>query len=141
LNGDPKGPRRDEINSAFQNALPSLAPCLESASGSVGLSFDASPDGRAQNIKMTGASPAIERCVSGTLAQLKLPPFEGAPVSLQFPLSVYRRPPPPPRAATPEAPPGPPPTATSTGIYAPPSMAANPSAPPASNAAPHFIQP
>jgi hypothetical protein len=139
LNGDPKGPKREEITSALQKALPSLAPCLENAAGSVGLSFDASPGGRAQNIKVTGASPATERCVSSTLAQLKLPSFEGAAVPLQFPLNVFRPSPPPP-APTPAAPTAPPATATSTGIYAPPSMATSASAPP-SNAASNFIQP
>jgi hypothetical protein len=143
LNGDPKGLKKEEISAALQKALPSLAPCLGAAgSGNVGLSFDASPEGRARNIKVTNASPETERCVSSTLADLKLPTFEGKSVPLDFPLTVHRPDPPAPVAAEPP-PAGPPRTATSTGAYLPPTMSPSGGASTAKSASPGsaFIQP
>jgi hypothetical protein len=49
-----------------------------------------SPIGRASNIKVSGASPDGERCVSATLARTKLPVFEGKSVPVAFPISVFR---------------------------------------------------
>jgi hypothetical protein len=142
LNGDPKGLKRADLGDAMQRAMPSLAPCLGAAGGNVGLSFDADPDGRARNIKVNGASPSVERCVSDTLVRLKLPTFEGKAVPVQFPLDVYRpaAPPAPPAAAAPAAPPA---TATSTGGYAPPSLPTTAAAPAAARTGgnPVFIQP
>lgn len=103
LNGDPNGLKREDLNNALQGSLPSLAGCFQSegAGGppSVGLSFDADGTGKAQNIKVTGASREAERCVTRTLTAAKLPTFEGKSVPVQFPLSVYRQPPPPAPAA------------------------------------------
>src|SRR2546429_4920841 len=65
LNGDPKGLKREDINNALREALPTLAACFQGAGPpSIGLSFDAEPEGRATNIKVSGASPEGERCVS-----------------------------------------------------------------------------
>jgi hypothetical protein len=124
----------------MQRAMPSLAPCL-GGGGNVGLSFDADPDGHAQNIKVSGASAEVERCVSATLGRVKLPAFEGKAVPVQFPLDVYRpaAPPAPPAAAAPASPPT---RATSTGAYAPSSLPTTAAAPPASSGNnPAFIQP
>lgn len=91
LNGDPKGLKREDINNALQQALPTLASCFQGAgSPSVGLTFDAEPEGRASNIKVAGATPEGERCVSATLAATKLPVFEGKPVPVSFPITVFR---------------------------------------------------
>jgi hypothetical protein len=117
LNGDPKGLKREEVSTALQKALPALAPCLQGSGGAnVGLSFEAAPEGRAANIKVTGASAEAERCVSNALAAVKLPSFEGKAVPLQFPLNVYQAPPP----APPPPPPAPPPPAPGAA-YTPPS--------------------
>jgi hypothetical protein len=134
LNGDPKGLKREEVSTALQKALPSLAPCLQGNGGAnVGLSFEAAPEGRASNIKVSGASPEAERCVSNALAQVKLPSFEGKAVPLQFPLSVYQTPPP----AAPPPPPAPPPAAP--GAYTPPSTL--PTSGSSSGSGGGFIQP
>jgi hypothetical protein len=140
LNGDPKGLKREAIGTALQDALPSLAPCLQGEGASVGLSFNASPEGRAEEVKITGASPAAERCVSARLAQVKLPSFEGKAVPVQFPLNVYR--PPAPRPAEPPPPPpaapAVPTTAQSTGVYAPAPSQTTTAAPPSGTV---FVQP
>jgi len=137
LNGDPKGLKREDLNNALQAALRDLAACF-SGSGAppaIGLAFDAEPDGRARNIKVTGATPEGERCVSATLARVKLPVFEGKPVPVNFPISMYRPPvpaapaapgaPPAPAVGAPVVPPAPlppaPPAGSSTAPYAPPS--------------------
>jgi hypothetical protein len=125
LNGDPKGLKREAISTAMGDALPSLAPCFqgEAGGGSVGLTFNASPEGRLDDVKVSGASPAAARCVSARLAQVKLPAFQGNAVPVQFPLNFYQPPPRP--AAPPQAPAQPPPIparAESTGMYAPPTQ-------------------
>jgi hypothetical protein len=153
LNGDPKGLKREEINSALQEALPALAGCMP-ASGppSFGLSFDAEPDGHATNIQVNGASGEAATCVSATLARLKLPVFEGKAVPVQFPISVYRPlAPPTPAAAVETAPPpatvvgatvpAAPPPGTSTAPYVPPSMPATSGSTPAPDQIHTFIQP
>jgi hypothetical protein len=92
LNGDPKGLKREDINNALQQALPTFAACFQGpgSPSSIGLSFDAEPDGRANNVKVTGASAEGERCVTATLGRTKLPVFEGKSVTVSFPISVYR---------------------------------------------------
>jgi hypothetical protein len=141
LNGDPKGLKREEIGAALESALPSLAPCLQGGGTGVGLTFDASPEGRAENIKVSGASPETERCVSSTLARIKLPQFEGKAVPLHFPLNVYRPAAPPPAPVPPAAAAAPtPPAAASTGVYAPSTMPTS-KAPPSSGGGSPFIQP
>jgi hypothetical protein len=91
LNGDPKGLKREDINGALQQALPALGNCFPGEGPpSIGLSFVAQPDGTASNIKVTGASPEGERCVSATLGRTKLPIFEGKSVPVSFPITIYR---------------------------------------------------
>jgi hypothetical protein len=91
LNGDPKGLKREDINNALQQALPTLAGCFQGAGPpSIGLSFDAEPEGRASNVKVSGASPEGERCVVASLGRVKLPVFEGKAVPVSFPISVFR---------------------------------------------------
>jgi len=150
LNGDPKGLKREDINNALQQALPTLANCFQGAGApSVGLSFDAEPGGRASNIKVSGASPEGERCVSAALAQTKLPAFEGKSVPISFPISVYRPPVPTPAAAVENPAPVPvtgavqaaPPAGASTSPYAPPTMAPTAGSKPDDNKVRTFIQP
>jgi hypothetical protein len=157
LNGDPKGLKREDINNALQQLLPSLAGCFSGGGGppTVGLAFDAEPEGRASHIKVNGASPEGERCVSATLGAAKLPAFEGKSVPVQFPISVFRPAAPPSAAAAvenaPAAPvtvgsaaavPAAPPPGSSTAPYVPPTMPATPgSAPGAGNEVKTFIQP
>jgi hypothetical protein len=155
LNGDPKGLKREDINNALQQALPALAGCFQGSGGppSIGLTFDAEPAGRASNIKVSGASPAAERCVSASLARVKLPVFEGKSVPVNFPISVFSPTPVPTPAAAvePTAPaavpvagaaavPPPPPAGTSTSPYVPSSMPATTGSAPAAQVK-TFIQP
>jgi hypothetical protein len=160
LNGDPKGLKREDINAALQGALPALSACFSgpNAPTSVGLAFDAEPDGRPSHIKVTGASAAGEQCVSATLAQTKLPTFQGKSVPVQFPLSFYRPPAPPaPAAAAPAAveqaaapapvpvtgatvPPAPP-SGMSTAPYAPSTLPATAGSAPSETQVKTFIQP
>jgi hypothetical protein len=153
LNGDPKGLKREDINGALQQALPTLAACFQGAGPpSIGLSFDAEPEGRASNIKVNGASPEAERCVSASLGRVKLPVFEGKSVPVSFPISVYR----PPTVATPTVPgenvapavpvagaaaPAAPATGSSTAPYAPASMAPSAGSRPDDTRVRTFIQP
>jgi hypothetical protein len=153
LNGDPKGLKREDINGALQQALPTLAACFQGAGPpSIGLSFDAEPDGRASHIKVTGASPEGERCVSATLGRTKLPVFEGKSVPVSFPISVFRpAEAPTPAAAAPSAAPAVPvagavmPAAPAPGSsnapYVPPTMAPSPGSKPDDNQIRTFIQP
>ncbi len=92
LNGDPKGPKREELSRALDGALPGLGRCFDGggAAGSVGLAFEVEPSGRASGIKVTGASEAAERCVREAVGAVRLPTFEGKPVPVQFPLTVHR---------------------------------------------------
>src|SRR4051794_6965629 len=57
LNGDPRGLKREDINNALQGALPLLAACFPGpdAPSAINLAFDAEPEGRASNIKVSGA--------------------------------------------------------------------------------------
>lgn len=91
LNGDPKGLKREELRAALEAAMPSFAACLQSSSGAatVGLTFDAQPDGSAQNVRISGVQAADERCIATALTRLRLPPFEGKPVPVEFPLTLY----------------------------------------------------
>jgi hypothetical protein len=90
--------------------------------------------------------------VSATLARVKLPVFEGKPVPVQFPISVYRPPAPPTPAAAVEAAPAPvpvmgatmpaaPPPGTSTAPYVPPSMPTSAGSASAPDKVRTFIQP
>jgi len=154
LNGDPKGLKREDINNALQAALPTLASCFQQGAGgppSIGLTFDAEPDGRASNIKVTGAPPAAERCVSATLGRTKLPAFEGKSVPVSFPITVYSPPVPTPAAAAQPAAappaagaapvPAPPPAGTSTAPYVPSALPATTGSTPSENQVKTFIQP
>lgn len=156
LNGDPKGLKREDINNALQAALPTLASCFQTSAGgppSIGLTFEAQPDGRASNIKVSGATPDAERCVSASLARVKLPVFEGKSVPVSFPISVFSPPVPTPAAAMQQAAPAAvpvagaaavpatPPPGTSTAPYAPPSMPATTGSAPSDNQVKTFIQP
>jgi hypothetical protein len=154
LNGDPKGLKREDINNALQGALPTLASCFQGpgAPPSIGLTFDAEPDGRASNIKVNGASPAATSCVSASLARVKLPVFEGKSVPVSFPITVYSPPVPTPAAAAQPAAaapvpvagaavPAPPPAGTSTAPYTPPSMPATAGSAPSETQVKTFIQP
>jgi hypothetical protein len=154
LNGDPKGLKREDINGALQAALPALAGCFQGSNAppSIGLAFDAEPDGRASNIHVTGATPDGERCVSATLGSVKLPVFEGRSVPVQFPISVYRPPTPPTPAQAIENPapavpvagaamPAAPPPGSSTAPYAPPTMPATAGSVPSADKVKVFIQP
>jgi hypothetical protein len=152
LNGDPKGLKREDINNALQQALPTFAACFQGpGSPSIGLSFDAEPDGRASNVKVTGASPDGERCVTATLGRTKLPVFEGKSVAVSFPISVFRPAEvPTPAAAVEKAAPAVPvaeaaPVAAqpagSTTPYVPTSMAPTAGSKPDDNKVRTFIQP
>jgi hypothetical protein len=155
LNGDPKGLKREDINNALQQALPTLAGCFQGSGGppSIGLTFDAEPDGRASNIKVSGATPVAERCVSASLARVKLPVFEGKSVPVSFPITVYSPPVPKPTAAVEQAVPAavpvagaaavppPPPPGTSTAPYVPSSMPATAGSAPSATEVKTFIQP
>lgn len=92
LNGDPKGLRRAELQRALDGALPGLASCFrgESPPGSVGLSFEADPSGKIRNVRVGGGGAEAERCVTSTLAGVRLPAFEGKPVPVDFPLAIQR---------------------------------------------------
>jgi hypothetical protein len=71
--------------------MPMLSGCLQNAStGSVGITFDADPSGRAQNLKVSGGTPEVDRCVATALSTARIPPFEGRPIAVQLPLSVKR---------------------------------------------------
>jgi hypothetical protein len=149
LNGDPKGLKREEINNALQQALPVLAGCFPGSGGpaSIALSFDAEPGGRASNIKVAGATPEAERCVSASVGSLRLPTFEGKAVPVQFPISLFKPVAPPtpaietaPAAAQAAAVPATP--SPSTTPYVPPAMPTSAgSAPPATDQIRTFIQP
>jgi hypothetical protein len=152
LNGDPKGLKREDINNALQQALPTLAACFQGAGPpSIGLSFDAEPDGKATNIKVSGASPEGERCVSATLGRTKLPVFEGKSVPVSFPISIYRPTEvPTPAAALEKAVPAVPapgeataaaPSGPSTSPYAPSTMAPTAGSKPDDSKIRTFIQP
>jgi hypothetical protein len=153
LNGDPNGLKREHINEALQNALPALAACFPgSGPPSMGLSFDAEPEGKATNIKVSGVTPDAERCVSATLASLKLPVFQGKSVPVQFPISMFRPAPTPPRVVTHDPNPAPvagaapvaapPPPGTSTAPYVPSSsLQATPGSTPSNDQVKTFIQP
>lgn len=94
LNGNPAGLKQQDLNRSLEGTLPSLATCFENGSvagGSVGLSFEADPSGRARNVKVTGAPSAAEKCVNNKMQAVKLPEFEGNPVTVQFPLTVFRK--------------------------------------------------
>jgi hypothetical protein len=151
LNGDPKGLKREDINNALQQALPTLAACFQGAGPpSIGLSFDAEPDGTASHLKVTGASPEGERCVSATLGRTKLPVFEGKAVAVSFPISIYQptetpkpaeveKAPAPAAAAAEPAPAAP--SAASTSPYVPTTMAPTAGSKPDDNKIRTFIQP
>ncbi len=124
LNGDPNGLKREDLNNAMQAVIPSLASCFEAAAPpSVTLAFDADPSGAVQNVKVTGASPTAETCVTRSLTAMRLPVFQGKLVPVTFPLTIYQRPqpaPPPPVAARPAPPPSAPMPGTTAEILAPP---------------------
>jgi hypothetical protein len=90
LNGDPNGLKQEDLQRALDGAVGSLASCFKAGGPSnVGLSFDADPSGRPSGIKVSGASPETERCISNTLSGVRLPRFSGNAVPVQFPLSVH----------------------------------------------------
>ncbi len=128
LNGDPNGLRRADLDKALQATLASLGACLQQGAtgpSSVGLTFDADPTGQPVNIKVTGAGPQAEPCLTGALGAMRVPPFQGKAVTVQFPLNVSRPVPAPaaPGSAAgqtaPGTPPAPSPPAGSTTPYVP----------------------
>ena len=81
---------RAKLQAALEAALPGLNPCWPNGTVSAAtIAFDATSAGKAENVKVTGASsPAQERCVADHLAGLKLPSFDGPPVGVQLPITV-----------------------------------------------------
>jgi hypothetical protein len=91
LNGDPNGLKRDDLQKALDAAMPRFTSCFGSATGSVNVSltFDATAEGKPDNIKVAGGGGA-DGCVTGVVKGLRLPTFSGKPVPVSFPLSIQR---------------------------------------------------
>jgi hypothetical protein len=80
----------DKLQAALEAALPGLAPCWPyGLTGAATISFDATADGKANKVRVAGASsPAQEKCVVDHVAGLQLPRFEGPDVGVQLPITV-----------------------------------------------------
>jgi hypothetical protein len=84
---------RAKLQTALEAALPGLNPCWPNGTvASATVSFDATSAGKAENVRVAGASsPAQEKCVAEHLGGLKLPSFDGPPVGVQLPITVGLR--------------------------------------------------
>jgi hypothetical protein len=81
---------RNKLQGALEAALPGLNPCWPNGTvAAATISFDATSAGKAENVKVAGASsPGQEKCVADRLAALKLPSFDGPPVGVNLPITV-----------------------------------------------------
>lgn len=92
LNDHPEGLQRKDLQAALDAQMGNLARCFDNVDvTNVGVFFEADPTGEARGIRVRGAPPAAETCVSGLIGALKFPPFKGNPVPVDFPLSVRQR--------------------------------------------------
>jgi hypothetical protein len=84
---------RAKLQAALESALPGLNPCWPNGTvASATVSFDATSAGKAENVRVAGASsPAQEKCVADHLGALKLPNFDGPSVGVQLPITIGLR--------------------------------------------------
>jgi hypothetical protein len=91
LNGDPEGLKREVLQDRLDAAMDKFTACVDAPGTTrVALSFDAAPEGGAQNVKVSGGGAPAEKCVAGVVAGLSLPKFSGKPVPVHFPITVQR---------------------------------------------------
>ena len=91
LNGDPEGLKREDLQDRLDAAMDRFSACVDAPGTTrVALSFEAAPEGGAQNVKVSGGGAATEKCVAGVVAGLSLPKFSGKAVPVHFPITVQR---------------------------------------------------
>jgi hypothetical protein len=92
LNGDPNGLKRDDLQKALDGAMPRFTACFDATPGSVNvsLSFDADPEGKAANVKVSGGGASADKCVATVVNGLRLPAFSGKAVPVHFPITIQR---------------------------------------------------
>jgi hypothetical protein len=91
LNGDPEGLKREDLQNRLDAAMDRFTACVDAPGTTrVALSFDAAPEGGAQNVKVSGGGAVADKCVAGVVAGLSLPKFSGKPVPVHFPIVVQR---------------------------------------------------
>ena len=91
LNGDPDGLKREDLQNKLDAAMDRFSACVDAPGTThVALSFEAAPEGGAQNVKVSGGGATAEKCVAGVVAGLSLPKFSGKAVPVHFPITVQR---------------------------------------------------
>jgi hypothetical protein len=91
LNGDPNGLKREDLQAALDGAMTRFSGCVDApGTTQLALSFDADPEGKATNIKVSGGGGNAEGCVSQVAGSLPLPKFTGKAVPVHFPITVQR---------------------------------------------------
>ncbi len=108
LNGNPKGPKAEDLSGVVQAAASQLQGCLDGNADlpvgtiNVSINYQVEPSGAASgiNVSAPGAPASVVDCLKGRFESLRFPPFEGAAVTGGYPM-VYTRMaqpmPPPPR--------------------------------------------
>ena len=82
-------PQREQLQKVLDTALPTLTSCWSGETAlSTSIAFEATGAGKAENIRMPGASPASARCVAERLRGLSLPTYTGPVISIQIPVTV-----------------------------------------------------
>ena len=84
------GPQaRAKLQKVLDDALPTLTSCWGAEKSlSTTIAFEATGAGRAENVRMPGASADAARCVAERLGGLSLPTHSGPVISITIPVSV-----------------------------------------------------
>ena len=91
LNGDPEGLKREDLQNRWTRPWIASAPAwTRRAPRAWPCRSTPTPEGGAQNVKVSGGGAAAEKCVAGVVAGLSLPKFSGKPVPVHFPITVQR---------------------------------------------------
>ena len=99
LNGDPNGPRPEDLRAALDGALPGIKSCFDvpairdGTDVSVQIAYQVEPTGQAREVAVSGDVPAkVQACLQGVVEGIAFPKFGGPAVRSSVPVKFRRDP-------------------------------------------------
>lgn len=85
----PDAPSRAQVREAFEAARPTLDGCAAGRHGAAIVRATVRPDGRVSSAVVTGAFAGTPQgsCIARAMRSVRLPPFSGAPVVVNYPFA------------------------------------------------------
>lgn len=98
VNGDPNGPKADEMNRILKAGLPKLEGCLNASTEieygkplQVSVQYKVGNDGKPTDVQIKGpVSATVQSCLQSQVQALPYPAFSGAPIAHSFPINYQR---------------------------------------------------